>query len=913
MGSTSAGTTDKAWDGSASRFTDAQYKKAAAACDPGDSPPKTACFLPHHEPSGTTNVNGVHAAAQRVSGLKGHDAAAVARAKAHLRSHYAALNEDPPDAIKATLDDIVILAAAKTKDCPTCKGTGKIRAGTTQCPDCKGKGTVPVSASTGGDHMGHVHKDGETSHNHGDRMGVHEAYSGTHTHAHTPYGEQGGDKTHEHMHKHVGDNTHRHDHNQQVPAVTAAAEPHHGPVSFTRAGPEGGSEWWQGVLDGLAFTASGKMPGPDDDVMMGAPWAIAENERGFFLIAAGPTHNLDTPTVWNLENPIASYAEAVQELANQLASEPNRPVLDQGWVSDMAYEGVDTGDGRYINPGAIQYRACPMPLMLQTTTESGHQGAVLAGAINQTGTVGQTAKGGGDFDATDAGRTFTQIIGARGQFGVSIDVAEADGEPVCADHGPLTPDSPCDYDCPISMHFSLIKIMGVTGTPFPAFEQAYIAFDTSPATQPQPAAVAASGGDVALPLGDEELGYTIDRTVSDLLARYARDETHRNLATPVEYDKGGVLPAGTGLAVNASDEPEAVLPVMIRASADMIDGIRVVTSDCPDCDPDDVLGQAVIAAGGPLEPPAEWFKDPGFHPNDGRMVRQPNGSYACPLTVDLATGEVYGHMASWTGCHTSYSNKCVTPPRSRNNYAAFNTRPVRTAEGDIVHCGHLTMGTGHAPTNVRMGLDDIKDHYDGGPGAVRMAWVHMGEDQYGPWFHGGIVPNRTPEQIAVFAACSVSGDWREVWKGKGLDCVALLAGVTVPGFPIASLAAAGVLPEAAIMELGDEQIGYDEGVIMAMVATGMVRQLEPWERYVGHEAARIDELTVRVERAEAELMVLRPIAAQQLLASAGLPDEDEGPEADNDTQPDPDALGALDDGELIVPPVDPDDPTAPAF
>lgn len=110
FGSTTGSVTDKSWDGAASRFTDEQYRQSSAACDAGSGSAKQACFLPHHEPDGTTNRNGVHAAAQRVSSLSGHDPAAVARAKAHLRSHYSAMGEEVPDSIKATIGDEVELA-----------------------------------------------------------------------------------------------------------------------------------------------------------------------------------------------------------------------------------------------------------------------------------------------------------------------------------------------------------------------------------------------------------------------------------------------------------------------------------------------------------------------------------------------------------------------------------------------------------------------------------------------------------------------------------------------------------------------------------------------------------------------------------------------------------------------------------
>lgn len=58
-----------AWDGAASRFDDAQYQKAAAACDPGDGTVKERCVLPHHDPDGALNRDGLAAAAGRISGL----------------------------------------------------------------------------------------------------------------------------------------------------------------------------------------------------------------------------------------------------------------------------------------------------------------------------------------------------------------------------------------------------------------------------------------------------------------------------------------------------------------------------------------------------------------------------------------------------------------------------------------------------------------------------------------------------------------------------------------------------------------------------------------------------------------------------------------------------------------------------
>lgn len=90
-----------AWDGAASNYSDAQYQKAAAACDPGDGTVKERCFLPHHDPDGALNRDGLAAAAGRLSGLKGHDPKAVESAKSHLRAHYSQIGEDIPPNLAA--------------------------------------------------------------------------------------------------------------------------------------------------------------------------------------------------------------------------------------------------------------------------------------------------------------------------------------------------------------------------------------------------------------------------------------------------------------------------------------------------------------------------------------------------------------------------------------------------------------------------------------------------------------------------------------------------------------------------------------------------------------------------------------------------------------------------------------------
>src|SRR4051794_10393753 len=55
--------TNKPWDGSPSRFTDAEWQRSCVLDRGGDAPPKQRCSLPIREPDGTLNRNAVQAAA----------------------------------------------------------------------------------------------------------------------------------------------------------------------------------------------------------------------------------------------------------------------------------------------------------------------------------------------------------------------------------------------------------------------------------------------------------------------------------------------------------------------------------------------------------------------------------------------------------------------------------------------------------------------------------------------------------------------------------------------------------------------------------------------------------------------------------------------------------------------------------
>lgn len=221
----------------------------------------------------------------------------------------------------------------------------------------------------------------------------------------------------------------------------------------------------------------------------------------------------------------------------------------------------------------------------------------------------------------------------------------------------------------------------------------------------------------------------------------------------------------------------------------------------------------------PLAPPADWFIDPQL----GEKT---------PLTV-TAAGQVYGHLAAWNECHRDVSNRsCVLAPKSFKEYAPFHLGSVVTAEGDTVKVGKIVQDTRHA--DVRLGYAAAAIHYDDTGDEV--AIVRAGEDEFGIWVAGAIVPDATTRKVAKLRRSPISGDWRGV--DGHLELTAALA-VNVPAFPVYamdgdeqfSLVAAGVVyPEDDIAPEGYQMpyFGVDQNapvVDMDMLAEGVLTKL----------------------------------------------------------------------------------------
>lgn len=228
----------------------------------------------------------------------------------------------------------------------------------------------------------------------------------------------------------------------------------------------------------------------------------------------------------------------------------------------------------------------------------------------------------------------------------------------------------------------------------------------------------------------------------------------------------------------------------------------------------------------PVRPPKAWFGDPKL-----------KGPTSITVTPE---GRVFGHIAQWDVCHRDF-NECVLAPKSKMEYRPFHLGKAVTAEGDTIRVGKIQMDTTHA--DVRLSYAAAAFHYDdtGNEAAV----VRAGEDEFGIWVAGAMVPEADDKRVARLLRSPISGDWRTV-EGN-LELVAALA-VNVPAFPVytmegterfALVAAGMLLPGTATPDDSSEDNDLAAQTVEALVAAAEAMVAR-------HEQERFSELQARL-------------------------------------------------------------------
>lgn len=247
---------------------------------------------------------------------------------------------------------------------------------------------------------------------------------------------------------------------------------------------------------------------------------------------------------------------------------------------------------------------------------------------------------------------------------------------------------------------------------------------------------------------------------------------------------------GDAVAALAND-PAIGMPLTFDAVSLVIGDAR---TDYPltgqgsgDEDSVDTPGAITASAAGmaPLTPPRDWFHVP-----------EPDGVQLLTVTDD---GQVYGHLAPWGACHTA--GGCdVRPPDSDSGYGYFHTGSVRTAEGEDVQTGVLTIDAFHA--GVQLAHSAAVDHYaHTGCGA---ADLRLSDGKYGVWCCGALRPDVSASAVRKLRGGGLSGDWRPVDGNRFKPELIGVLAVNSRGFPIKALvASAGGLPElSAVTGIG---------------------------------------------------------------------------------------------------------------
>lgn len=166
-------------------------------------------------------------------------------------------------------------------------------------------------------------------------------------------------------------------------------------------------------------------------------------------------------------------------------------------------------------------------------------------------------------------------------------------------------------------------------------------------------------------------------------------------------------------------------------------------------------------------PGLDDFRNPGFTGLSPLVVEEPNS---------FGYRRVQGHIAPWGQCHIGLPG-CVTAPFSASGYAYFHTGEQMTREGSVLPVGTLVAGPRHA--DPQLAFQAATAHYDDPEAAV--AKVVAGEDDYGIWVSGWLLPQAAEKAVDIFRSSPVSGDWRRI--GGSLELVAVCS-VNAPGFPV---------------------------------------------------------------------------------------------------------------------------------
>lgn len=545
---------------------------------------------------------------------------------------------------------------------------------------------------------------------------------------------------------------------------------------------------------------------------------------------------------------LREIAQMMMPAELETSTEPQEPEVVQtdietpipehfAWEGVLTLEGVETGDGRLFKEGAVTWKdeLLPVPFTWQRSSAPGHDGNITIGRVDsifraENGEI----RGRGIIlsgpDAPPEAEEYLNLLKVGAAGWVSIDGDSAEFELL---------DSPDGDPYKMKQYFTSINIRSLCAVSISAFETAKIQLADS--------VVAAVIGSTSLPIAGRERnwdglaaqkaifewaksgdGYDTSKLSKAFLWRDSDGDPQEKGSYKLPFTEviNGTLTivpkavfaaaaavGGARGGVNIPDSDKAGIRTKLSSLYGRIEpvegedghptppwekggsgedaSIHIMDSFTRNMD-DREEEKALVASAIPVNPPLKWFEDPKF-------------TELTPVTI-TDDGQVFGHLCGKNTCHIGFGS-CKTSPVDCDYDNYFHLGALKTAEGDIVHVGHMTFGGGHAP--LENNAQTAAAYYDSTSRVS--ADIRCGEDEFGTWIAGALRPSLSEEDVREVRSAPLSGDWRPI-NGK-LQLIAAHA-VNVPGFPISRarvLVASGVT-EALILteDCGCEIPSWDQ-------------------------------------------------------------------------------------------------------
>lgn len=506
------------------------------------------------------------------------------------------------------------------------------------------------------------------------------------------------------------------------------------------------------------------------------------------------------------EAPPAAPAPATAGADGGDTAAPEADLTPQGitWSGPIAMLDMPSGDGRAIAAAGITIRPLPLPLSWQRESGMDHDDSVVVGRILAAEVRGNVLWGSGDFLDPMVNYDVTQCMAQidAGLGLVSVDLAISEMGWADQAGNPIDPVLWDGDEMDIVTVALASSLGGATVVSFPAFEQARIALDPSD----DPDALGVSIGAVGMPYPDGTFagGTPEQPTISaDGSSVTLQDGSTVSVGDDIAYNgPDGTTLLGVITAINSETSEVTITP----APAD--DGTQP---------PDLTVGIAQLQPSTPTAPSkgdgeggvmtASLTASSELRPYTATFFEREEPDFVQPFTIDTATGECYGHMATYNECHIgklAETGACVVAPKSQIDYSDFHLSPVLTDKGPL-DIGKITLGTGHAVPGA--GFAGAVAHYDNT--GTQVAVVRAKDGKHGIWLAGQLIHDTPPAKVEELMRSPLSGDWRA--RNGNLELVAALA-VNTPGFPVRR-----PTPQVGFSEHG--KLGQ-----LSLVAAGMIER-----------------------------------------------------------------------------------------